>query len=69
MPAEGLLGKDDILIHGDLEDPAGGLHQTHLRGGIRPFDLGGQTGRPWFVVSDTAEFDVDAHGTSSAGEI
>ena len=68
VPADGLLGKHDDLILGDLEDPAGGLHQAHLRVGIRPLDLGGQTGRPWFVVSDDAISDREMHDGVSAGE-
>jgi hypothetical protein len=56
--------KDQVSVHGDLEDTAGGGHQADL--GVREllFQLSRQTGGSGLVVSDDAILDDHAHATS-----
>jgi hypothetical protein len=61
MPPKGLLGKDQVAVHGNLEDAAGGRDQPDL--GVRYvlFQLSRQTGGSRLVVSDDAVLDDHAH--------
>jgi hypothetical protein len=61
VPLESGLLEDRRAVLGDLEPPAPGGNQLDL--GIRKSfaNLGGQTGRSWFVVSHRAVFDPHAH--------
>ncbi len=61
VPAEGLFGEDQGLIHRYLKDPAVAPMQPDVRVGEFATEFGGQTGRPRLVVSDNAECDVDPH--------
>ena len=64
MPAQLLLGEDQLAVHRHLEHPAGGLYQLHRDAFERSFYLGRQTGGPWLVASNTAVFDGYLHGPS-----
>jgi len=56
-----LLGEHAAAVHLHFEHSAGGLDELDLRLREGLADLGRQTGGPWLVVSDDAEFDGDAH--------
>ncbi len=62
MAPELFLGEQERVVETHLEHPAARWSHSHL--GVRPSvpDRGRQTDGPWFVVSDGAVFDVDAHG-------
>lgn len=53
-----------VEIH--FEHTAGGLHQPDLSVRVGIPDFGRQTGGPWLVVSDDAEFDRDGHGLNDS---
>jgi hypothetical protein len=61
VPAQGLLGKDLVVSHADLEDPARGFHELDLSIRKRLPQLSRQTGGSGLVVSDDAVFDGDLH--------
>jgi hypothetical protein len=61
VPAEGLLGKDQVPVHGDLEDAAGGRDQPDLGVGYVLFQLSRQTGGSRLIVSNDAVLDDHAH--------
>jgi|ERR1051325_9461266 hypothetical protein len=63
VPLQRLLGKHPAAVHLDFEHAAGGLDELDL--GVREglADLGRQTGSPWLVVSNDAEFDRDSHAS------
>jgi hypothetical protein len=61
VPAEGLLGEDQVAVHGDLEDAAGGRDQPDLGVGNVLFQLSRQTGGSRLIVSDDAVLDDHAH--------
>ena len=63
VSTERLLGEYATAVHFDLEDPAGGVDQLHLRPGKRLANLSRQTGGPRFVVSNDAVFNRHAHMT------
>ena len=63
MTPELLLGEEERVAEGHLEDPAAGGDQPHLGLGELLAERGRQTGGPWLVVSDRAEFDGQAHGS------
>jgi hypothetical protein len=62
MPPAGLLGEHQRSIPEYFESAATRGQQVDLRVGVRSTNLGGQTGRPGFVVSHRAVFNVDMHG-------
>ena len=64
MPAELGFLEDRRAVDGHLEAAAAAGLQRHLGFGNSLANRGRQTDGPGFVVSDDAEFDVDAHGTS-----
>jgi hypothetical protein len=68
MALEISLGKDQIVVHGDLKHTARGLRQANFAVGISLFQLGGQTGRPGVVVSNDAELDGHFHAFTSVTE-
>jgi hypothetical protein len=61
VPAERLLGKDQVAVHCDLEDAAGGRDQPDLGVGYVLLQLSRQTGGSRLVVSDDAVLDDHAH--------
>jgi hypothetical protein len=61
VPAERLLGKDQVPVHGDLEDAPGGRDQPDLGVGDVLFQLSRQTGGSRLIVSDDAVLDDDPH--------
>jgi hypothetical protein len=69
VPAELGFLEHCLAVNGHLEPAAAAGLQRHLGLGKRLTNRGRQTDGPWFVVSDAAEFDIDAHYTSRAGEI
>lgn len=62
MTPELLLGEQERVIEAHLEDPATGRDEPYLSVGEVLSKGGRQTDGPWFVVSDRAEFDGQAHG-------
>jgi hypothetical protein len=67
-PEPGFL-EDCGAVDGHLEPAAAAGLQRQLGVGKRLTNRGRQTDGSWFVVSDAAELDIDAHGTSRAWEI
>ena len=66
MAFSGFLGEHTPAVEIDFEHTAGGLNQANLSVGVRLVNLGRQTGGPWLVVSDDAEFDRDRHGVNDS---
>ena len=66
MAFGGFLGEHALPIDVHLKDTAGGLNQPDLTVGVCFTNFGRQTGGPWFVVSDDAEFDGDGHGVNDS---
>jgi hypothetical protein len=64
VPAQGFLGKKAVSVDVHLEHAAGGFDELDLCLRKCLADLGRQTGGPWLVVSDDAEFDGYAHTVS-----
>jgi hypothetical protein len=62
VTAERALGEQRPAIEGHLEYAPAGGRQGDVGPGIRLTDRCRQTDGPWFVVSDGAVFDVEAHG-------
>jgi hypothetical protein len=62
VPLQFRLLENRLILVENLEPPAAG--RAHFDVGIRESlaNLGGQTGRPRFVVSHRAVFDRDGHG-------
>jgi len=58
--AESALGKQEISIHRDLEDPVLALDQLD-RGSKLVIQLGRQPGGPRLVISNNAVFDRNFH--------
>jgi hypothetical protein len=61
MPADRLLGKHQLSIHGHLEQTSGRLHQTHLCVGKHLLQLSRQTGGSGLVVSNNAILNRHEH--------
>ncbi len=61
MALQRLLREYAAAIHLYLEHAARRLDELDLRLGKGFADLGRQTGSPWLIVSDNAEFDRHAH--------
>jgi hypothetical protein len=61
MALQRLLREYTAPIHLYLEHAARRLDELDLRLGKDFADLGRQTGSPWLIVSDDAEFDRHAH--------
>ena len=61
MATELSLGKHEFPVQRDLVDAAGRLDQLNFGVGICSLNLGCQTGSPWAVPSDAAEFNGDPH--------
>lgn len=61
MPAARLLGKDQLAVHRDLEQAAGGLDQLNFRLRVRLLQLSRQTGGSGLVVSNNAVLDCYMH--------
>ena len=55
------FGEHQIALKRDLECPARGFDQTHLRVWPDRTNLGRQTGSSWFVVSDDAILNGNNH--------
>jgi hypothetical protein len=68
MPAGGFLGKDQLSIHGYLEQTSGRLHQAHLCIREHLFQLSRQTGGSGLVVSNNAVLNRHIHGAGVPGE-
>ena len=66
MAFSGFLGEHTLAVEIYFEDTAGGLNQANLSVGVSLANLGRQTGGPWLVVSDDAEFDGDGHGVNDS---
>lgn len=60
------LGEHAFPVDGHFEDTTRGLNQPNLSMGVGIAQLGRQTGGPWLVVSDDAEFDGDGHGVNDS---
>ena len=62
--AQLLLGEDEVVSHGDLEDPAAATDELGLDAELL-LDLGRQTGGTGIIVSARAVFDGDMgrHGS------
>jgi hypothetical protein len=58
--AQGFLAEDQLTVDLDLEDAAAGGDQTGF-GAKAIFQIGSQTGRLGFVVSNLAVLDGDFH--------
>ncbi len=63
MALQRLLREYAAAIHLYLEHAARRLDELDLRLRKGLADLGRQTGSPWLIVSDDAEFDRHAHGS------
>ena len=55
------LGKNQIAVDRDLEDPVLALDQAHIRAKLVA-QLSRQPGGAWLVVSNDAIFNGDVHG-------
>ena len=60
------LGEHTLSVDTHFKDTTGRLYQLDLSVGVAIAYLGRQTGGPWFVVSDDAEFDGDGHGVNDS---
>jgi len=61
VPLQRLFREYAAAIHLHLEHAARRLDELDLRFRKGLADLGRQTGGPWLIVSDDAEFDRHAH--------
>jgi hypothetical protein len=67
VTTQGLLGKDEPLIHGDLEDAATGLDQLDLGIGMPAANLRRQTDGAGPVVSHHAKANTHFHRVDLSG--
>jgi hypothetical protein len=67
VASERLLGENEVVVHGHVEDAAGRWDLTNfgIREGVS--QLSRQTGGSGLVVSDDAVLDRDDHGCLSSG--
>ncbi len=66
---EALLGEEQPIIERHFEYPTAGGEHPHLGVGPAFPQRGRQTDGPWFVVSDGAVFDRDAHRRERSGGV